>query len=141
MKNLLSALFLTIAFPATVWAGQSSMQPGLWEITTEMEMPGMPMKLPPQSIRHCYTAKELADGRNAVPQSGDGNCQVKNYRMSGNTASWEIECIGESAMHGKASMTISPTRYTGKMEAVMSSPGGDMKMTTHWRAHRIGDCR
>lgn len=141
MKHLLPSVLLSMVLSPAADAGQGDMQPGLWEITTEMEMPGMPMKLPPQTVRHCYTAKELADSKNAVPQSGDGNCQVKNYKIEGNTATWEIDCTGEGAMHGKASMTISPTSYTGKMDAVMNNQGGDMTMTNHWRARRIGNCR
>lgn len=141
MRYLLPSLLLSVVLSPAAWSAQNTMQPGLWEITTEVDMPGMPMKLPPQTIRHCYTAADLANSENTVPQSGDGNCQVKNYRIEANTASWEIECSGEGAMRGKASMTFSPNSYTGRMDAVMHSPGGNMEMNNHWRARRIGDCQ
>ena len=41
----------------------SGMQAGMWEITTRMEMPGMPVGIPPQTIRHCYTQKDVEDGK------------------------------------------------------------------------------
>ncbi len=141
MKYPLATLLLSLAPLGTATAGQNIMQPGLWEITTEVEMTGMPMKMPPQTTRHCYTAEELSNSRNAVPRSDDSNCEIMNYRLEGNTASWEIRCHGPSAMQGKAHMTMEATRYTGGMDAKISSPAGDMQMHNRWQARRIGDCR
>jgi len=140
MKHRLFAALLPFTLCATVSAGPSNMQPGLWEITTETSMPGMPMKLPPQTMRHCYTAADLAQAQNAVPQGGDANCKIQDYQLNGNTATWTIECTGETTMRGTGTMTMTPTSYTGSMKSVMSHPGGSMEMTSSWRARRVGDC-
>lgn len=126
---------------AQTWAESSNMQPGLWEITTKMEMPGMPMQLPPNTMQHCYSAQDLAQAHNAVPQDESGNCRIEDYKLEGNTASWSIVCSGPNAMRGRATMTMEPTSYHGSMKSSMQGPAGNMQMTTHWRGRRIGDCR
>ncbi len=51
-----AALFCAVMLlPATIQAASSPMQEGLWEITTTMSMPGMPYKMPPHKVTHCYT--------------------------------------------------------------------------------------
>jgi hypothetical protein len=141
MKQRLFAALLTATLSATASAAPSNMQPGLWEITTETSMPGMPMSIPPQTMRHCYTAAELSQAQNTVPQSGDASCKIKDYQVKGNTATWTIECSGEAAMRGSGTMTTNATSYSGSMTSVMSHPGGTMEMTSSWRARRIGDCQ
>lgn len=139
-RRLFTAL-LFLALGADATAGPSNMRPGLWQITTETDMPGMPMKLPPQTITHCYTQQELAQAQNTVPQGGSGDCQVTDYRVEGNTATWAIACSGQTPMRGTGTMTTEPTAYTGSMKSVMQSPGGTLEMTSRWRARRIGDCQ
>lgn len=141
MKHRLLAALLPAVLCTAAFADPSPMQPGLWEITSEMDMPGMPMKLPPQTVQHCYTAADLAQGQNSVPQSGDSNCKMTDYKVSGNTATWTMECTGPTAMHGTGTMTSTATSYSGSMHSVMQGPGGNTEMTTHWQAKRIGECR
>jgi hypothetical protein len=140
MTRRLTVALLSAGICTTAAAGGINMQPGLWEITTEVDMPGMPMKMPPQTIRHCYTEQELAEAQNTVPQGGNSDCKVTDYKLKGNTATWTIECTGQQAMRGTGTMTTHPTSYTGSMKSVMQGPGGTMEMTNHWRAKRIGDC-
>jgi len=47
--RLVAGLPLLLPVPAMA-AG--TMQPGLWEITSTVEMPGMPFQPPPQTVRH-----------------------------------------------------------------------------------------
>lgn len=141
MRHHSFILLLCAGLVPAAHAGPSNMQPGLWEITTETQMPGMPMALPPQVIQHCYTAEELAQARNAVPSSGDGNCRISDYRLEGNTTTWRVACTGEAPMEGTGTMTTKATSYEGSMDSVMSHPGGTMHMTIKWRARRLGECR
>ena len=76
----LSLAFLILS--AQVWAEPSNMQPGMWEITTEMDMPGMPVKMPAHTMHHCYTAEDLNQSENVVPQSGNGDCKITGYRLN-----------------------------------------------------------
>ncbi len=58
MKRLLIALACTLSASLTF---AQEMQPGLWELSTEMKMQGM--KMPPQKFTHCYTPQDIASGK------------------------------------------------------------------------------
>jgi len=46
-----------------------NLKPGLSEITTTMDVPRMPMAMPPATRTQCYTSADLEDGRNIAPTS------------------------------------------------------------------------
>ena len=81
MRRLSYMALLAAVLSAAAMAEPSNIRPGLWEITTEMDMPGMPVQMPPQTTRHCYTAAELAEAENAIPQAAEGHCTVTDYRV------------------------------------------------------------
>lgn len=139
MKTLLAVLPLLAAIPSALGAPQE-MQPGLWEITSKMEMPGMP-KMAPQVMRHCYTKKDVEDNKKTVPQSGDKNCEMKDYKVQGNTATWTMECKGEAAMTGTGTMTFGAQSYTGSMKSRMKQGGKTIEMNQSWSAKRVGGCK
>lgn len=130
---------LLVLLPAPAFAS-GGMQPGLWEVTTRMEMTGMPMKMPPITIRHCYTRQDLDKGSN-VPQADDKNCKVKDYKLKGDTVTWSIVCTGKNAMSGTGTMTVKPTSYTGKMNYRMKDDGETVDAVTHMSGKRVGDCK
>src|SRR5690349_20052022 len=87
-------------------------QEGMWEITSKMEMPGMPMNMPPQTMQRCVTQKDFSDPQSMAPPDPSGNkCQTSDYRMQGNTATWKIVCTGPNAMSGTGSATYSGNAY------------------------------
>ena len=97
---------------ASAFAAAPNMQAGLWEITTNMEMPGMPMQIPPRTIRHCYKAEDLKDTKDALPT--DKNCKLDDLRQSGNTAHWKVSCKTESGpMVGVLASLVSPLAVAG----------------------------
>lgn len=134
----IAVLSFLALLPAPVVAS-GGMQPGLWEVTTRMEMTGMPVKMPPITIRHCYTRQDLDKGSN-VPQSDDRNCKVKDYKLKGDTATWNIVCTGKNAMTGAGTMTVKSTSYTGKMQFTMKD-GESANAVTHLSGKRVGDCK
>ena len=128
-----SALLL----PATIQAAGSPMQEGLWEISTTMSMPGMPYKIPPTKVTHCYTKEDLKDNRNAVPKQ-QGDCKVTDMKTSGNRTTWKMVCTGNSAGKGEGEIVYNgSTAYEGSMK--METQG--MKMTSKYKAKRIGVCK
>ena len=127
---ILGMLFI---FVSVSFAG-SLVKEGLWEITSKMEIPGMPVPMPPITYRQCMT------NQNPVPnQSQSGQeCRMKNVKTKGNTVSWEMVCDsqqGEVKSSGK--ITYKNDRFNGVV--MMDMPGqGQMKMTMTGR--RIGKC-
>lgn len=110
---------------------------GLWEYTTRMEMPGLPNQ--PMSQRICLSAKDMEEG----PMPKDDKCKLKNYKLTGNTASWQMECQGDNKMSGEGKITFtSDTSYAGETRMQIQVKGQPpMEMHQKFSAKRLGDCK
>jgi len=84
--------FAMIALPGSALAqGKDDM----WEITSKMEMPGMPMAMPAQTIRQCV-AKNAKDD-DYIPKRD--NCKVTDSKRVGNKVNYQMVCTGKDAMN------------------------------------------
>jgi len=115
-----------------------NMQPGLWETTITMHMPGMPMVPPPTTQRTCITREDLVP---KDPQSSK-DCQRLDHNIEGNTVTWNAECTHDGGtMVGNGKITYAGDTYQGSMEMEMrNGPGGGMTMSQTLTGRRIGDC-
>ena len=139
-KQLLIAGALCILSATAV---AEPMKPGLWEITVTNEMTGMPVKQPPVTTRQCYKPEDVKDPQRMVPRQSDPKfkCDTKDYKMSGDTASWNLACNGQGmAMTGKGSMTMKAESYTGSSSMEMNVAGQNMKMAQTMNGKRVGEC-
>ncbi len=132
-------LLLMTSIPALA---APNMQPGMWEITTRMEMAGMEgmPAMPPQTVRQCIRPADVQNGSATVPRA-DTQCTVNDYRMQGNTASWRMECKGANPMSGNGTVTYGGTSYSGKTQFTMSDQGQVMTMNQTFNGKRVGDCK
>ncbi|BBL69434.1 DUF3617 domain-containing protein [Methylogaea oryzae] len=136
MKRPILAALLACA--ANAQAAGPNMRPGLWEITSQTEMPGLPMAMPAMTMQHCFTAADVAQGEKSVqPDAGDANCKVSGYSLQGNTATWTLQCDN---MRGQGRMTYSGDSYSGSTELQMQSDGETQTMKQTMNARRVGDC-
>jgi hypothetical protein len=125
-------------------AAAPNMKDGLWEITMKMDMPGMPAGMKPQVLQQCITKKDLEDPRKTAPSGSDprdNRCQMTDYKMQGNTASWNMACKGEGAMTGSGTATYSGTSYTGTNRMTMTRGGQVQTMTMQYSGRRLGECK
>lgn len=110
------------------------MQEGMWEITTQLDMPGMPMQMPAHTSRHCLTNKDMVPQQQQPGQQ----CKMLEQNVSGNTVTWRMECDtpqGKSTMHGR-------TTYTGNaMQGELRMRQGGTEMLQRISGKRVGDCR
>ena len=123
-------------------AAAPNMNPGMWEITMKMDMPGMPAGMPPQVVKQCLTQKD-AENPQKFAQGGPGSerCQVSNYQLKGNTASWDMACKGSEEMTGSGTMTFGGDSYTGTTRMTMKSGGQTHNMTMQYSGKRLGECK
>jgi len=135
-KWLLRVCGLMMFFGAVpVCAGSAlNMNPGMWEITTEVEMPGVSM--PAATMTQCISKESL------VPQGGSsqgqGQCEVTDVQTRGNTVSWKITCDGQGGpMTGTGEITYQGDTFEGGSK--MSMQG--MEITTTMKGKRIGECQ
>jgi hypothetical protein len=108
-------------------------EPGVWwEQTIKMDMPGMPMAMPPQVNKVC-----VAKGGPKEPPRADEGCTVTDVKVAGNKMTWKMECTKPEKMSGDGEMTSLKDSYTGVMN--MHSKHGDMTMNLS--AKKVGgDC-
>ena len=83
------ALGIFTAVPATGQVGYRVDPQGkdeLWDVTSKMEIPGMPMAMPAQTHRVCI---EKGDASMVPKQEG---CTVTDVKRAGNTVSYRMTC-------------------------------------------------
>lgn len=111
------------------------MKDGLWEITTKVEMPGMPMEMPATKSTQCLTSKD------SVPQDKeqhDQDCKIKKIDIKGNTVTWEVDCISDGErVKGNGRVTYKGDTFEGETKMEMEG----MNMTHKMKGRRIGNCK
>jgi len=116
-------------------AADQAMQPGLYDYTVKMEMPGMPFAMPAQNFQHCLTQADVDKGKQYDNQSNRGSdCEVKNLKQSAGKATFDLAC--KDGTTGTASYAFTSTSMTGK--TVMNHQG--QAMTMAMSAKRSGNC-
>lgn len=133
IDRVLGVGLLGAALLAAVPARGRDTEPGVWwEQTIKMDMPGMPMAMPPQVNKVCVSR----DGPKEPPRADEG-CTVTDVKVAGNKMTWKMECTKPEKMSGDGEMTTQKDSYTGVMN--MHSKHGDMTM--NMSAKKVGgDC-
>ena len=104
----------------------------LWQMTSQVEMAGMPMKMPPNTVKVC-TAKEWT----RPPPGGDQTCVNTNFQQTGNKATWDMQCSGEMPMTGHGEITFEGAdSYSGTIDATAEG----MTMKINLSGTKLGTC-
>jgi hypothetical protein len=125
-----------LAIGATAQAADHPQKPGKWKMTFQVEMPSMPVKIPPVTKEICITEEDLKDPTKSVP-GGDPKmkCDVSNYKIDGKTITWEVNCPKQN-MKGHGEVTYTDDSYAGAMNMMM----GEQEMTTKFSGKWLGAC-
>ena len=122
----IAAASLTLTFPASAAA-----EGEWWEMTTTVEMAGMPAMPTDKPVRFC---RVKGDEAKPVQSKEEKNCTVSNVKNVGNTMTFNMKCTGKDAMTGTGELTSTPTSFNQKIK--MRSGGEDMAMVSSGK--RIG---
>lgn len=127
---IIVALFFL--FSARLSFAATTMEDGLWEMTTTVDMPGMPSK----SFTHtsCLTKEK------AVPQTAESGCTVKDVKTQGNTLTWTVVCR-EGMSTSKGKVTYVGSTMEGVVETTVKTGGQTMTMRSVMKGRRIGPCK
>ncbi len=106
----------------------------LWEVSTKMEMPGMPMAMPAQTNRVCV-GKNRKD-EELVPKQGD--CRMVESKRVGNKFTYKMDCTGSEPTTVDGTITFGNNVYDGQMRMTMKQTKDTMDMT--FTGKRVGDC-
>jgi len=121
---------------------EMNLHEGLWEITTKMEMQGMPMQMPARKHTQCLTKKNMLKTMVPKEQDQEEECKITDTKISGNTVTWVMECSGEDAMEVTGKTTYHGDTFEGTMIMISNDPDeGKMEMINHISGRRIGKCK
>ncbi len=115
-----------------------SIEPGMWSMTTVMEMPMLPE---PQVRTHssCIEESELNPEMFQIDERA--GCSINDVEVSGNAATWSIECPGPvSTTRGQWTFTANGDRMSGKGSMNVDMGEQAMEFTVRWEGERTGDC-
>ncbi|MDP1653830.1 MAG: DUF3617 family protein [Rhodocyclaceae bacterium] len=136
MKRLLTTLAF-ISFAPLALAQE--MSPGLWELTTEMKMQGM--NVPPNKFTHCYTAKDIASGKQ-YGMDEKSKCAIANMKNAGGNISYDMSCSGDgNKMTGSVKGAMSATAFSFEQKLRMTPDQGMGEMQSFIKGRRLGDCK
>jgi hypothetical protein len=126
---------------AAAIAQTSPVRPGRWEVVMQMQMPNSPVQLPEMKTTQCVTPEQVKDPASALPQAtggrgGQTDCKVSNYKVSGNTATWQMSCTKPQAITSEGQMTFTADTYDGTIKTDMAQGVMTMKVA----GKRLGDC-
>jgi hypothetical protein len=109
------------------------MKDGKWEITTTMEMQGMPAgMMKPHTFTACLSQKDK------IPQDANQkDCSMKDVKVEGNTVSWEVVCKDSS---GKGRIAYAGSTYDGTMDMTMKEGGREMTAKMTMKGKHLGPC-
>ena len=142
MRTLLIAGLISLtSHPAA--AAAPTLQPGLYEISVEMVLKGMPMQMPVSTFRHCISAQDIIDGGAYASSENSNDCRVSNFRQTANTLSYDFSCTlpGSGTMSGRASGTQHAAGYAIMMNGSFDPPQEGMReFGQKLRAKRLGGC-
>lgn len=133
---------LLLCTPLAAHAG-AIMRPGLYDISMQFVMKGMPIQMPVTTFQQCITAQDVANGM-AYASSENKDCKISNLMQSGNKVSYEFNCASQQGgprMIGRATGTSHDTGYDvtteGRFDPAIE---GMSAFTQKLKATRRGDC-
>jgi hypothetical protein len=102
----------------------------LWETTSQMSMPGMPMAMPAQTVKVC-SVKDWKE-----PPGGQKNCKNTNMKIVGSKVTWDVACTGPTMDgHGEINRD-GASAYAGTIAFTSEQGNVTIKLT----GKKIGDC-
>ena len=124
---------LIVALPA--WG--IDLKPGKYQITSKVNMPGMPGGMPPQTITQCMTEQDPVPHTSA----GANGCKITNMTTEGDTVKYTLVCEQQGMQsESNGEMTYKGETFYGTTQTKMGPSGGGMTITTKINAKRIGKC-
>jgi len=132
---------LLVLFAAVACSDGPILEDGEWEMTTQMEIPGMTKDLggeeyglPPMTHRQCLSSDMMVP----TQERRNKDCENMKQDVSGNTVTWSMRCTTNGVVSEMSGESI----YSGdRMKGTMQMTTQGMKMTSHLTGKRIGPCK
>jgi hypothetical protein len=132
---ILGSIISVFLLSGNAMSGEPNMKEGLWEITVQMEMPGMPMEMPSHKFNQCITRDKAVP---EDPAEKDKDCKMDYKNVTKDTVVWKVVCKDrEGGLTGEGSITYKGDTFTGETKVKES---GGMEITQKMKGRWIGPC-
>lgn len=113
------------------------LEPGKYQITSKVEMAGMPGDMPPQTSTQCLTKSDPVPNGSAASQG----CKISDMDTKGNKVTYTMEC-DQQGMKVKSSGEIiyKGKSFEGTSIMKMGPSAGGMTITTKTTGKWVGKC-
>jgi hypothetical protein len=139
VSRLRLSILASLAFATSAFADGIPVEPGLWEMTSTMNMPMLPEPRV-TTVTECMTRSEISPDEMGT-EGMDPNCTFETTQVDANTLRWSFDCPVEGGTsHGEWEAVSGGDTVKGSGEITMSFQGQNMTMTMEWAGRRIGDC-
>lgn len=136
--------FRTLVFSAlalglsTGGAALAQTQEGsLYRVTTQVEMVGLPFKMPDQTTEVCGPRDHSSE--KMVPH--DENCSITDFEVEGKVSRYTLVCTGDAELTARGEFEqLGGDAYRGKMNMVGTSGGQSVEMSMRFEGKRVGAC-
>ena len=113
MKTICVCLAVFGLFLGGCSDSKPDLREGKWSVTAQVEMPGMPFKMPPMVYEECLTQDDI------IPSNDDAEtgCTLDGPKVKGNTVSWVSTCKNEdgSISTSEGTVTYAGESFSGKI--------------------------
>ena len=127
----------------TASAATPNMQPGLYDISMQFVLNGMPIQMPITTFQQCITAQDVTNGM-AYASSENKDCTISNLNQIDNKVSYDFNCAaqpGGPRMIGRASGISHASGYTVMMKGRFNpAVEGMSEFSQKLNARRLGNC-
>ena len=128
---------------------KGKMKEGMYEYKMTMDMGAVPgharrgwaSRISRSSAASRPRTSRKAPSARAATARATENCEVKDFKMSGNTATYRMECKGEGQMKADNKITFLPNGFDMDMKMSMVRNGQPMNMTQHMEGRNLGPCK
>lgn len=136
---LLKAIFIGVfVLSLTSSPLAQGIQKGLWEISSETVVEGMPMKLPPMTTQSCITSERY------IPDNPEKNtnCKMLYNKQQGNTITWKAVCKEKgSTIETTGKMTYIGKSFESEVQTIVNEGGERVNSTIRSKGRYLGPCK
>ena len=119
-----------------LWA--LNIKEGQYQITSEVEMQGMPSSMPPVTSTQCITQQDFVP----VDPNNSQDCKIIDMQTKGNKVNWTMECSQQgNTLKATGTMTFHGDWFEGVTNMKMGPEAGNMMITTRMKGKYIGPCK
>ncbi len=137
---LVAAIALSLAAPAQASSARVALTPGEYELTTETVLPHLEeaLRYATTRVRQCLGSQEPSSLFPLLEHPAFAGCKLVAAESTADEQIFKLQCANAEAASGRASFSVTPTRFSAVLELKM----GGKNMTLGQRVHgpRLRSC-